>query len=109
MDQEVNRKIKQCRELMANAISPKQRTIYRGYLQFWQEKITKSNQKTDTETGEGFSTPPTKEINPIIEGLIVAIREKEFKHKFPNKNAYYTRDGITHKTKAFKEFLISNQ
>jgi len=95
MDQEVNRKIKQCRELMANAISPKQRTIYRGYLQFWQEKITKSNLKTDTETSERVSTPLTKEA--------------KFKLQFPNKHAYYTRDGITHKTKAFKEFLISNQ
>ena len=93
MDQEyINRKIAKCQKLVDNATSEAQKEIYQGYLDYW---ITKSNRKTDTETGERVSTPLTKEA--------------EFKFQFPNKNAYYTRDGITHKTKAFKEFLISNQ
>jgi len=76
--------------LVETATSEAQREIYQGYLEFWQRKIA-------------------VEIGSIIEDLIVEQREEEFKLQFPNKNAYYTRDGITHKTKAFKEFLISNQ
>jgi len=57
----IDRKIENCQKLVDTAIDPAQKEIYQGYLEFWQKKITKSNRKTDTETGEEPSIPLTEE------------------------------------------------
>jgi len=84
------RKISKCKGLIDTAISEDQKEIYQGYLEFWQKKVA-------------------NEIKAVIEDLTEAQKAEEFELKYPPKKAYYNRDGKTHISKAFKEFLISNQ
>ncbi len=80
----INKKIKNCKELVNSATSDAQRAIYIGYLEFWQKKTKK--------------TP--KKIN-------IKEAKKAFKLEFPNKKSHYTRNDKLYRTKSFKEFLKS--
>ena len=79
----ISRKIKNCKDLISNATSKAQAEIYRGYLENW--------------TRENGETPD----------LIETHKADEFEHEFPNKKAYYKRNGKYLKTCRFKEFLKS--
>ena len=76
----INRKIKNCKELIRDATSEAQMDIYQGYLEFWQKKTKKVSIKEAKEA---------------------------FKLEFPNKKSHYKRDDKLYRTKAFKEFLKS--
>jgi deoxyribodipyrimidine photolyase len=92
----VNRKIKNCQELVDNATSEDQKKIYRGYLDFWKNWKAAEKKKP-------------KEVIPekieLLEVIDEVPPEAEFKRNFPNKQAYYSRNGEMHMTKAFKEYL----
>lgn len=102
MDHEyIARKIHMCKELVDNATSEAQKEIYQGYLEFWQHKHKNIiiNQRIESKD----------EVESIIEDLTEVQKAAEFELKYAPKKAYYNRDGKTHETKAFKEFLISKQ
>ena len=90
----IARKIENCKKLIETASSPEQKKIYRGYLEFWKFNNLK------------IKVPPEEKI---IEATILDLGEvqkaAEFENKYPPKKAYYIRDGISNKTKAFQEFL----
>lgn len=97
----IAKKLFQCKELVKNAISEAQKEIYQEYLEFWQEKA--KNIKI-------HSHEPEPEIEVIIKPEDDDWEVKEaanFKVKFPDKKAYYKRDGVVYKTRAFTEFLKS--
>jgi len=77
----INRKIKNCEDLIANATSVAQADAYKKYYDFWLSKL--------------------KPKVPLKEAM------KAFKLEFPNKKSHYKRDGKTYRTKAFREFLKS--
>ena len=113
----VERKIHMCIELVKNAISEAQKAVYQGYLESWQEKH--KNQIISIKPPENVMSRKSRtrvcrdneEEPEVIEESRIEpkIAEAEFKRKFPNKKAYYKRNGKTQITKAFKEFLISKQ
>jgi len=94
----VNNKISNCRGLVENAISEAQREIYRGYLDFWLKKKPMDTIK---------DLPIVEDLPVDWEGLEEVEYAADFEADNPNKQAYYNRDGKTHKTKAFKEYLKS--
>ena len=97
MDKEyIKIKIENCNYLIKNSNSPAQKTVYQGYLKFWQKQIPKEPK-------------PKDEIESVIDDLTVLQKAEEFEVKFPNKKAYYTREGKTYPTRLFKEFLKSFQ
>ena len=83
-------KIKQCNHLVNGATSENQKEIYQDYLDFWESKLEAIDSNNWIE--------PEDDNWEVKEAT-------EFKVKFPNKKAYYKRDGTVHKTKAFIEFL----
>jgi len=105
-------KIKQCNHLVNGATSENQKEIYQDYLDFWTNKLESidSNNWIEPKKDEGIikSTLLDGELRKAIAGEDDDWEVKEatnFRIKFPNKKAYYKRDGTVHKTKAFIEFL----
>lgn len=117
-DDYIEMKISRCRGLVENATSDAQREIYQGYLDFW-EKWKTAEKKTEAkeepmgvvwldESEEGYKRTELTEKNILTSSLDKSIEvdyESEFKRDFPNKQAYYSRNGEMHITKAFKEYL----
>ncbi len=87
-DEYIPRKIKNCKDLISNATSEAQKEAYREYLDKWIKRLD--------EYGE---------IDPVDRALDDQLYEK----KFPNKRAYYKRNGKYQKTRGYKEFLKSLQ
>ena len=80
----IARKISNCKKLISTAISPEQEKIYQGYMKFW-TKVKNTTQQAEPA-----------ESDPAVE---------QFVAEYPNKKAYYKRNGVIHQTKAFQEFL----
>ncbi len=87
----INLKIVNCKELVKNATSEAQAEIYIGYLEFWQKKLKPKK------------TYPDVEYNSVVYNDANYI--EQYMAKFPNKKAYYKRNGKSYKTRGFKEFL----
>ena len=103
MDKEyIKIKIENCNYLIKNANSAAQKTVYQGYLKFWQKQIPKEPKPKE-------EPPEVDEVETIIEDLTEIQKAEEFEVKFPNRKAYYTREGKTYPTKAFQEFIKSSQ
>ena len=107
----IARKIENCKKLIETALSPEQKKIYKSYYQYWKEKIKVppeeeliESTQTITDDLVAFSLNPA-EINATILDLGEVQKAAEFENKYPPKKAYYIRDGISNKTKAFQEFL----
>ena len=131
MDEEyIKIKIENCNYLIENANSPAQKIIYQGYLKFWKEKldekppeIKKTVQdvksisdfkfeiklKSPKEPKPKEEPPEVDEVETIIEDLTEIQRAEEYIVKFPNRKAYYTREGKRYPTKLFQEFLKSEK
>lgn len=58
----INKKISNIENLLLDCTED-QRPIYQGYLEFWQEKIPKSNEKPDAETDGEESNLPTETLD----------------------------------------------
>jgi deoxyribodipyrimidine photolyase len=93
----VNRKIEKCEKLVKAATSEDQKKIYQGYLDYW-------NNFLDPDP-EPLLQKKLREAKEAIDAISLEAEEAEFKTENPNKKAYYSRNGETHITKAFKEFL----
>lgn len=130
---EIEEIIKRREILVENATSEAQREIYQGYLEFWQEKlgVKPEPELVDTAEVDEIITPIVAEIEkpeevyldhleealtPLLEDDSTIIHEELrksyeelFKLEYPNKQAYYNRDGQKLKTKAFIEFLNKNK
>ncbi|KKL90525.1 hypothetical protein LCGC14_1903830 [marine sediment metagenome] len=90
MDKEyIERKIKNCKELILHANSKAQAEIYQGYLDYWKSSYIPKPKKQTTK-------------KPDIKEAV-----KAFKLEFPTKKSHYKRDNKKYRTKAFKEFLKS--
>ena len=95
----INLKIRNCKKLIQSSTSEAQKKIYKEYLVFWQLK------EFDLLHFKNGNAP--KNIGSIIQDLTEAQRAEEFRHKYPNKKAYYKRNGKYLETRRFKEFLKS--
>ncbi len=91
----INLKIRNCKELIQSSTSEAQKKIYKEYLIFWQAKNV-----------DPWGDIP-ENVGSIIQDLTEAQRAEEFRHKYPNKKAYYKRNGKYLETRRFKEFLKS--
>ncbi len=87
----ITKKIINCLDLINNATSDAQREVYQGYLELWQKRLEKS-------------TPPLKDVVEYDDDIT---DEAKYKLEFPNRKAYYTKDGNLQKTRGFTEFLKS--
>ncbi len=100
MDKEyIKIKIENCKYLISNANSAAQKAVYQGYLELWQEKAKNIKIHPSKPKKEPPEEPEEEEVD----------YESMFKIKYPNKNAYYIRDGRRYSTKLFIEFLKSSE
>lgn len=93
----INRKIENCENLVENASSQEQKEIYQEYLVFWQRYLPLILSKE-------IPTIPAKKSEETIVDIADQYADV-FEFENAPKQAYYKRDGKTHKTKAFKEYL----
>ena len=119
-------KIKNCKELIASAISDAQREIYQGYLDFWQghdaeaetkekERLAEENKRLAEEEvkklhEEEARKKATEDIEKVIELVEISPEQEmkyaeEFETINPNKHAYRYSDGEKLQTNAFEEFI----
>jgi len=123
-DNYVNTKIENCQRLVDEAISDAQREVYQEYLDFWkkwktsEKKVSREDQPLEVSGNEktdmGNSFEESEPVQSLRESNSKSPEpevdyETEFKKEFPGKQAYYNRNGKTHITKAFREFLNQEQ
>lgn len=107
-ESEIEEIIERRKVLVETATSEAQKEIYQESLEYW-EGLIKGKPKPEPEpvwgpAEEAKITIVRKDPDGVHEQLKKSYEEL-FKLEYPNKQAYYNRDGQKLKTKAFIEFL----
>ncbi|KKL20713.1 hypothetical protein LCGC14_2452740, partial [marine sediment metagenome] len=110
MDKEyIKIKIENCKYLISNANSAAQKSVYEGYLKFWQKQIPKEEIESVIDDLTVLQKAEEFEVDEIYEDVDY---EQLYKAKYPNRNPYSNVRNVNGKyvkTRAFKEFLKSFQ